>query len=1351
MEDIQNVMPESINTLEGPYRELSVQWAKDVRDAKAANRLQATLISSNKKPASAKNEPNLLWTILRTFWKEMLGLVTYQFVKSLVRFLPPILLQQILIYIESPSDSPEYTRNWGIMLAVAMLAVNILASILMGMHHTLNVQAGIQVQSALISMIYRKALVLSPEARKGSSSGEITNHMSSDAEKWTTSLIWLPMWVSIPVEIMVGTYLLYTLLGWSAFCGLAMIVIVTPIQGWAGHFIDSSRVGKMEAQDSRVRLMTEILANIKIIKLYSYTEAFLQKVLGFRDKEVEMLRRTGTTDSFMMIIYSCMSLLMAFINFAVYATVGGPNFTPGDINAQTIFVSIALFGMLSSPIGMLSMVVEASISIRVSMRRIQGFLLKEEMDSSVVLRIDGLPRDTRTPVIQITDATLAWGPADISAEQASMNCTEDTETTALLSEDSRKAANPTLYDINASITRSSLTAIVGRVGQGKSSLLSAMIGDMYKRQGTIKIFGSIAYVPQQAWIINATLRDNIVFQLPFDQEKYDRIVHACGLLPDIEILPARDMTEIGERGINLSGGQKQRVSLARAAYQDADTYLFDDPLSAVDAHVDQHLWKYLIGPDGLLNKKTRVIVTHGIHHLEQCDHILVIKDGRVAEAGRYDSLMKAKKAFHQLIKEFSVTHKVKKAISKTIKAAAKTDKKNSSQDDAVAATITKTNAASASASASTSASATTSDDEDETGTLAAAEDSNAKAEIGGELIEEEVIRDSLVQWKTFSYYCKAMSYYYFIMTICLFVVWELLQLSVPVWLEHWISVSGSTDKSVVYFLGVYAFLVLAYMLIDVYLTYATKVRACMQASVALHNNALERVMVLPMSFFDSTPQGRILNRFSSDIACIDESIPFSLMQTVICSFNLIGNLLIISFATPIFMIAIPPLALLFLAIQKYYSRTSSVIKRLESTTRSPIYQHFSESLNGATCIRAMGLQTRFIADNADRVDKFSNVFYTWSMTNRWMNFRLECLATFVVFASTLLAVLNKGSLTPSLAGLALSFTLELVDHVTWHVRIFTRFQGDMVSVERVHEYSVRNSEAPLVTGVQVPENWPNRGHIVFKNYSARYREGLDLVLKNVSFEVQPAEKVGIVGRTGAGKSSLTLALFRIIEAADSYWARASEQDGTAKDLRRAMQLQQDLSEISSSGDGGSIEIDGLDISTLGLRDLRKHLAIIPQDPTLFAGTVRENLDPFNELEDAELWTALERAHLKDHITSLAGGLSFEVSQNGENFSVGQRSLICLARALLRKTKILILDEATAAVDVETDELIQTTIRKEFKDRTILTIAHRIKTVMDSDKILVLEKGQVEEYEAPKKLLRKKESLFYRLAEQAGEI
>ncbi|KAF9940196.1 Multidrug resistance-associated protein 1 [Modicella reniformis] len=1281
--DIQDIMPKDVETQQG-YQLLANKW-KANKDAVERKNLY---ISDKKKVKT----PNLLLVIGRTFsWSFVTATATILAASSL-QFLLPVLIKEILEYIES--DASDEPKARGVILALGMFFISVAVSFLNGQYLKQIAELSLKIRSGLVAMIYRKALVLSPDSRNKASTGSITNHMSTDAERWIRDLVWMPHWISIPFEILVATAMLYQILGWSVFCGLFMIVIVTPFQAWAGKFFEGASGAKYEAMDRRVLIMSELLSHIKTIKLYGYEPAFNERVTSYRTKEIKLLRKSGLVLSFLSIVFTCLPLFMAFVSFAVYATVGGPGFSRGEINAQVVFVSMSLFSLLNRPVGFMSRVTETTIGLRVSTRRIQKFLLKEELDSSAVPRISTLPKDPQVPLVQIENATFAWngGCVDGDDDDDSDNEEEPDETTALLSANTE----PTLIDINVSMTRGSLTAVVGRVGQGKSSLLSAIIGDMYKRQGVVKVYGSVAYVPQQAWIINATVRDNIIFGKPFDQERYDRVLFASGLLPDLEILAAGDLTEIGERGINLSGGQKQRVSLARAAYQDVDIYLLDDPLSAVDAHVDQHLWQNLIGPHGLLKDKTRILITHGIHHLEHVDHILVMNNGKIEERGHYKHLMDAKDTFYRLISEFSVGHRSKKKHQK--------------------------------------ATGFDGTDEGETSTVVSEEENDEK---DGELVEEEDVQTGVVGWSTFKVYCEAMSYHYLALTAVLYIIWEAFQLGIPVWLEHWTRVVDTTTHSLSYFLAIYAALVITYMIVDVYLTYVSNVQARVRASKVLHESVLARVLRLPMSFFDVTPQGRVLNRFSSDVSDIDEVVPEGFIDVLTSASNMIGVLAILVFATPLLIIVLPIIGLVYVIIQKYYIKTSSQIKRLQSISKSPLYQHFGETLNGISSIRAMGIKDRFINENATRSDRSANAQYASEITNRWLNVRLEGLTSITVLVTALLVVSNRGSLSPSLAGLALSNTLSLTYSVIWTLRGYCDLASSLVAVERIHEYSNKRMEAPENSGVRLPENWPQNGRIVFKNYSARYREGLDLVLKNVSFEVKPAEKIGVVGRTGAGKSSLTLALFRIIEAADSYWARTtSAQEDLLKDNPTLI-------------DGGSIEIDGVDISTLGLRELRQHLSIIPQEPMLFAGTIRDNLDPFHKVTDAELWEALERAHLKDHISSLEGGLSAEVAQNGENFSVGQRSLICLARALLCKTKILVLDEATAAVDVETDDLIQQTIRKEFKDRTILTIAHRIKTIMDSDKILVLDRGQVQEYGSPTELLQT-QGLFYSLAKQAGQ-
>ncbi|KAF9900251.1 Canalicular multispecific organic anion transporter 2 [Linnemannia zychae] len=1362
-EDLKNTMAKDLMT-HTSYETISVAWEKELARAQKANK-----------------EPSFMLSSLRTYRRKIITFITIRLIAATLAFYPTVLfgelLQFFVDYHGAPKEGHERpTITYGLLIATGMLLASLISTGLMAQNFQGLYEIGNQLCSGTIAMVYRKSLRLSPQARQKATLGEITNHMAVDAEKWIMSAFFFPFLILIPFELVLGGYLLYKTLGWSLLAGLAVFCIIAPIQGKMATFMSGFEDEKLERMDARLRLMTEILSNIKIVKLYGWEDAFRKKIDIKRDEELHSEKMLATNRSILTIVFSSVTLLMSLATFGVYTLYGGPNMTPGKLTSQVIFVGIALFARLNRPLGMVAHTISVTISIRIATRRIQKFLVLEEIDTSIVERF---PRQGQqgplgsskaakkgfAPIaIDIDNGTFAW---ELEATPAVANVdvlnTKDTLSDAegerqpllsgskpLSSSSSSTAATPgrpTLANISLQIPEGHLTAVVGRIGQGKSSLISALMGEMYKKQGTVRIYGDLAYVPQQPWIINATVQENITFGKRFDQELYDRIIYASGLRPDLDMLPAGDQTEIGERGINLSGGQKQRISLARAAYQDADIYLLDDPLSAVDAHVDQHLWKELIGPQGLLKNKTRVLVTHGIHHLEEVDQIVVLKDGMVSELGDYRHLTQARGAFYQLMKEYSVARQRapmtrKHSKDATVVEAAEID---SERNTIVGEDFEQ-------------------DDAKKSGEGEGGEGEDDKA---GELIAEETMVDGKVSWKVAIAYARAVTFKNAFFCLFLYVAGQACQLGTNFWLRHWIlnieasesllSATASPAKSTAYYLTGYGIMILLFVITDVMANYMSEVVCGIQASKTIHNRLITRVLRLPMSFFDTTPTGRIVNRFSSDMAAIDSQLPEECNDLMAFTTLIGASLMVIAYSTPAFLFFFPPLLFAFMVVQDYYIKTSGALRRLQSVARSPIYQHFSETLSGVSTIRVMqGQTTRFIIENEARTDATISKTNVIQLVNRWLQVRVELMGALIVFAAAALAVLNADNLDPSLVGLALSYALSMVTYFNALVRTVSEVQNLMVSVERVTEYSEKPTEAPTVTGIQVPENWPQQGRVVFKNYSTRYREGLDLVVKDISFSVEPAEKVGIVGRTGAGKSSLTLALFRIIEAADSYWAKASDPSAEFSPPFE--------STMFASSAGGSIEIDGIDISTLGLRDLRQHLAIIPQDPTLFAGTLRQNLDPFTEHSDAELWQALDRAHLKEHISSTTSsspsppgggtqgqGLDYEVSQNGENFSVGQRALICLARALLRKTKVLILDEATAAVDVETDDLIQKTIRKEFADRTILTIAHRIKTVMDSDKILVLEKGSVKEFEAPKVLLKQKESLFYSLAQQAGEI
>ncbi|KAF9137002.1 Multidrug resistance-associated protein 1 [Mortierella sp. GBA39] len=1308
-------------------------------------------------------EPSLFQAVLRSQLIHAPGLIAVRVVRVLTNFAVPAVFSLLLAYFQDiqdlapsresaarPSDNSSSGRTtgntsleYGIFLVFSMSFAGLCNVILLAVTRQYCIVRGLEVRSALMSMVYRKALNLSPGSRQLSTTGQILNYVSIDADGWADGGLVLTMWISIPLEFISALYLLHKTLGWSAWVGLLTMISLTPMQIWRVKIFNRLQRELSELADERIRVMTETLSAIKVVKLYAWESPFLKRILNVRNRELGAKRQMGALDAVMSIVFSSSPLIISLVTLSVYATWGGPGFTPGTLTPQVVFVSITVFNMLKNPITTLSETTSTTVRLVVSTSRIQQFLLREEINSDAIVREhDGSKKPSGEPSVVIQDATFSWSKEAVMVGDDSLeNQDEADETQALLhglhGDESTDIQRPTLQHINLSVKGGSLVAIVGRVGQGKSSLLSALIGEMYKLHGYVKTVGRIAYVPQQSWILNATLRENILFGLEYDQERYDRIIAASGLEPDLTMLPAGDQTEIGERGINLSGGQKQRVSLARAAYNDADIYLLDDPLSAVDAHVDQHLWNELIGPQGLLRNKTRLLVTHGIHHLQEVDQIILLKDGCVAESGHFEDLMAAGQTFCQLISEYAITHRDQGGSgtsSRTESDIADTQSQETvgsgtSGDSAVATTPKYDNARNSEIKKDT------------------------KRDKKAGIIKTETYKDGELKLSVFLAYLQAMTYKYTTLIVFCHVLMQVCYVSTTLWLKYWIGQSKETDDqgnppSLKFFLSVFALLTLVYILTGMVLNWVSFGVALVRASEYLHRKFISRIMVLPPSFFDTTPLGRIINIASSDFLSIDERIPLKLYEITLQGVALIASLAVVAFTTPLFLFASPFIALIYYYVQKYYLHASQAAKRVFRITKSPIYQNFQETLAGVSTIRAMGLQERFIKANSRWCDIHANAFVAYGYCIRWMEIQVQMVNVLITLLAGLwFVLLPQGSVNAATAGLALSFAMSNAQALIWFTRHYCDMYLHLIAIERVEEYSEMKTEAPRLTapdseaGRALEQHWPQEGRIEFVDYSTRYREGMDLVLKGISFRVEGGQKIGIVGRTGAGKSSLTLALFRMIEAANSEWARATSSNSNQEP---------DDPHNEDQMDGGKIVIDNIDVSTLGLTDLRKNLSIIPQEPVLFAGTVRENLDPFEEMEDAVLWEALERSYLKSVIAALPGGLLFQVAQNGENFSVGQRSLICLARALLRKSKILVLDEATSAVDIETDELIQKTLRTEFKERTVLTIAHRIKTVMDSDKILVLDHGRVVEFDAPKVLLQDESSLFYKLAKQAGE-
>ncbi|XP_006612231.1 multidrug resistance-associated protein 1 [Apis dorsata] len=1243
-----------------------------------------------------KKTSSVLPPLCKAFGATFLFGAVLKFVQDIITFVSPQILQLLIDFIKG--REPLWK---GYFYAVLLLITAIFQTLVLSQYFHRMFLVGLRIRTALIAAIYRKALRMSNAARKESTVGEIVNLMSVDAQRFMDLTAYINMIWSAPLQIVLALYFLWDILGPAVLAGLAVLLILIPINVLITNRVKTLQIRQMKHKDERVKLMNEVLNGIKVLKLYAWEPSFEEQILKIRTKEIKVLKETAYLNSGTSFIWSFAPFLVSLVSFATYVLIDENN----RLDSTKAFVSLSLFNILRFPLSILPMMIGNMVQAYVSVKRINKFMNTEELDPNNV------QHDlSESYTLLIENGTFIWDMENID--------------------------RPTLRNINLQVEQGQLIAVVGTVGSGKSSLLSALLGEMEKINGRVNTKGSIAYVSQQAWIQNASLQDNVLFGKSLHKNLYNRVIEACALTPDLKVLPAGDQTEIGEKGINLSGGQKQRVSLARAVYNDSDIYFLDDPLSAVDSHVGKHIFENVIGSSGLLKKKTRILVTHGITYLPEVDNIIVLKDGEITEVGTYKQLLEKRGAFSEFLVQHlqevgnlhadgeseADLHEIKQHLESTIgsnelqqKLTRGKSRMSESQSESGSIADRKSLNGSLKRQYSTSS--------QQSGTY---ENSNIKEakllspKSGGKLIEVEKTETGSVKWRVYSHYFKSIGWFLSISTIIMNAIFQGFSIGSNTWLSMWsddnlTDVNNTVDhiKQNMY-LGVYGGLGLGQGM-TVLGGALFLAKGTIRASVHLFESTLQRVLRNPMSFFDQTPTGRILNRLSKDTDVIDNTLPSILRSWITCLFGVIATLVVISFSTPIFISVIIPISVIYYFVQRLYVASSRQLKRLESVSRSPIYSHFSETVSGAQMIRAFGVQERFINESESKVDFNQVCYYPSIVFFRWLAVRLEMVGNLIIFFAALFAVLNRDTVSSGLVGLSVSYALQVTQTLNWLVRMTSDVETNIVAVERIKEYGETPQEASWKNpDYTPPKEWPVQGRVEFKDYKVRYREDLELVLRGLSFSIKGGEKVGIVGRTGAGKSSLTLALFRIIEAAD-----------------------------------GQIFIDDIDIAKLGLHDLRSRLTIIPQDPVLFSGSLRINLDPFNCYTDDEVWRALEHAHLKSFIKNLPNGLLYEVSEGGENLSIGQRQLICLARALLRKTKVLILDEATASVDLETDDLIQQTIRQEFKDCTILTIAHRLNTILDSDRIIVLDNGRIVEYDSPESLLHNSSSLFSSIAKDAG--
>lgn len=1248
--------------------------------------------------------------MLQAFWALIDGFL------SLV---PTMLLKKILDYIDDPSIS---SKNSAWFYVFGMFISKVFVAISQGQALFIGRRVCIRMRSIITSVIYSKALKrrvckcaktdmndgdddnsieIELHEKENKDLGSIINLMAVDTLKVSEITTYMHSLLEASVMMIIAFILLFRLIGSSAIIGTVMIIVIMPINFKLTNLLGYYQKKALNITDKRIQKLNEALHSIHIIKYFAWEERYTKDILDIRRKELQMLMKKSCVWAMSALVWIITPTVVTTCSFGFYIFIQRKTLT-----TPIAFTALSLFASLKSPLDQLSMMLSHISQSIVSLERIQEFLNEEDTEKYEQLLVDGNGKK-----IRIENAVVSWG---------------------------HNKEDFTLKDINIDFKIGKLNVILGPTGSGKTSLLMALLGEMYILEGKITVpsltprddlliaadglTNSFAYCSQTVWLYNDTLKNNILFNSPYDKIRYDKVIDACGLRQDLEILCGGDNTEIGEKGVILSGGQKQRVSLARALYSNSRNVLLDDCLSAVDSNTASWIYENCITGE-LMVGRTCILVSHNISLVtKKADHVILLDKGRVIGQGNPEYLYQTK-----LIPE---TDLMKNSIHSRSLASLKKCTSNQRFRNRNPDTVEECN-------------------------------------NDGQLIDVERKSDGMVSSDVYKWYLENFGGIrrVLIFTI-IFIIPQLIYISQSWWVRYWVSsnardeskfssklhrnrtlssftmlngekgnreISGETketSQSTMYYLMIYFFIGLTQSFLAA-IKIILNFMAGIGASNRIFKSLLRCTLYSKIRFFDVTPLGRIMNRFSKDIESIDQELTPYIEASFSCLIQALSTLVLITFITPTFLSVATIIAVLYCLIGYFYMAASRELKRFESITKSPIYQYFSETLVGIVTIRAYGDERRFLQDILSKIDDNNKPFFYLWVANRWLSFRIDLVGTFVIFGAGIFLLLSIDKIDAGLAGISLTYAISFTDSAVWLVRYYSTVEMNMSSVERLKEYMDIEQEQEIIYNMDVPEHWPNEGLVEFKNVSLRYADNLKPVLKNLSFTAMPNSKIGIVGRTGAGKSTLITALFRFFDVSE-----------------------------------GQICIDHVPIESIDLPTLRSALTIIPQDPVLFSGTIRSNIDPYDEYNDEKLYRALERVTLISTIELqlLYNGnhkvkpqynkflnLEYELSDGGSNISQGERQLICLARSLLREPKIILLDEATASIDYESDLKIQNMIRTEFKNSTILTIAHRLQTVIDYDKILVLDNGKLKEYDNPYSLLQNKDGIFYQMCDESGEL
>nr|CAD7423625.1 unnamed protein product [Timema monikensis] len=1175
------------------------------------------------------NQPIFLGYLIRYFTQQNMS------EEEINNFVPPkpVFLGQLVEFL-IPSNG-KITKLEAYFHACGVIggsAINILFihPYMMGIFHL-----SMKIRVACCSLVYRKSLKISLAALGDTTVGQVVNLLSNDVNRFDMAIVFLHyLWIG-PLEILIITYLLWNDMGWSAIFGAFIMLLFIPMQACLGMLTASLRMKTAGRTDERVRQMNEIISGIEVIKMYAWETPFAHLVETARKLEIKSIRASSYIRGVILSFVMFTTRVAIFICVLSYVLMGNP------ITAEKVFVVTSFYNILRQTMTVFfPQGVAQFAEVSVSLQRLETFLLAEETRVKRPTSVDvNVIHFNAMKGLSIFNASATWV---------------------------KNSAEPTLKDISLSVEPNKLIAVIGPVGAGKTSLLHMMLGELPVTSGYISVNGLMSYASQEPWLFAGSVRQNILFGQQFDRERYFEVVNVCSLERDFTLLPYGDKTIVGDKGISLSGGQRARINLARACYKNADIYLLDDPLSAVDAHVGRELFELCF--KGYLRPKGCVLITHQIQYLKLVDNIIIMNNGRIEGRGTYHELYESGLNFAKILEESRNEEIIK-------------DEKDMHPLEPIIRRI------------SFSSTLHTPPSEMPTADPVEVAEMRAMGKVSGDVFLSYFKSGATGSVITFMFF--------------MFILAQFLASSCDMWITQWINMEetktaqkhGISVKNAWLTLStmdsifVYTALTAALIIVSLSRSFLF-FTICMRASVNLHNTMFVSITRAKMWFFNNNSAGRILNRFSKDMGAIDELLPQATIDCLQMGLLLAGVIVIVGIINYWLLLPTAVAFVLFYTLRVIYIRTSRSVKRLEGITRSPVFSHLGASLRGLTTIRAFGAQEILEKEFDCHQDLHSSAWFLFIASSRTFGFWLDIICLIYISIVTLSFLIFDKMAFGGNVGLAITQCIGLTGMFQWGMRQSAEVENQMTSVERVLEYTkVEHEPAFDSTEDKKPSKaWPSEGNISFNSVFLRYDKHEKPVLKNLNFNILSSEKVGIVGRTGAGKSSMIAAMFRLAEL------------------------------------DGQIMIDGIETSSIGLHDLRLKLSIIPQEPVLFSGTMRRNLDPFNNFQDVVLWQALEEVEMKDVVKNLVGGLNSKMCEGGSNFSVGQRQLVCLARAIVRNNKILVLDEATANVDphyfflVRTDNLIQSTIRRNFNNCTVLTIAHRLNTVMDSDRIMVMDAG-----------------------------